>query len=168
MKWSGLLLVFVWTALALEGWEPCGTPAGCFCSVPILSEIQCLSLDQMPVFEEVIKAGVLSFTFSKGAISEVAQFEKTVWDRLQHLNFIGTDHMPCNAIAALKRPSLRILSECVVYSNTSVCIDPEVANGFNPLLLVGWMSMGCVMLVAGACIEYCYLRCTVYSATGEA
>lgn len=113
------------------GYEPCGVPAGCYCSTPVLSQIQCLrNVTVFPVFEDIIKPGVLSIVFHGSKIAGLPPFEKAEWDRLKHLSFVDTELMSCDAIAELKRPGLRIFSECVSKNNCTECI-PEEKNNCN-------------------------------------
>jgi hypothetical protein len=65
------------------------------------------------MLEDFVKPGVLSITIKDSKIVGLAPFKKKQWDRLIHLNFIDTPLLSCDAIAELKRPGLRILSECV-------------------------------------------------------
>lgn len=169
----GLLLfsLCVCSGMGLKGWEPCGTPPGCFCKAPILSEIQCLDLDRMPVFDDITTPGVLSFTFLRGSISEVTPFENTTWDRLKYLNIIDTDNLPCSAIAELQRPGLHILSECIIVqcpgaeeSNKTVsntCHTSEVAYGeafVYVVVFLNSMVAVCILVIAGVISYYSYKR----------
>ena len=108
-----VLLIFLRLTWSKQGWEPCGLPDGCFCSMPTLSQVQCVNIDVFPMFEDKLKLGVLSVTILKSNLTELTSFSKTEWDRLKHLNLIDTLLLPCTTIATLKRPGLRILSECV-------------------------------------------------------
>jgi hypothetical protein len=108
-----VFLAFMALSEARQDWEACGLPAGCFCSVPILHEIQCQSIKVFPIFDEVIKPGVTSVTIYASQIVGLAPFKKDEWDRLKHLNLIDTPLLACDSIAQLQRPGLRILSECV-------------------------------------------------------
>ena len=93
--------------------EPCGHPAGCYCTTPVMNEIHCLhNVTVFPTFDEVIKQKVLSIVFQGSKIIEIPPFEKE-WDTLKQLTFIDTDLMSCEDITKLQRTGLRILSECI-------------------------------------------------------
>ena len=97
-----------------DAFAPCGEPAGCYCSTPVLNEIHCTgNISKFPEFEDSVKPGVLSIVFYDSTITSVPPFEKDEWDRLKYLNFVETSMMSCDDIAELWRPGLRIFSECI-------------------------------------------------------
>ena len=111
--------------LTVKGWEPCGKPPGCYCTVPILHQIQCLNVSRVPAFEEHIKPGVLTFTFFKSPISEIGNFSKEEWSRLNLLNFADTNNLSCKAIAAVERPGLHIYSYCINWCSRPKTVEPR-------------------------------------------
>ena len=139
-------LVMVPGRLCLKGWEPCGTPPGCYCSAPILHQIHCMNVPEMPAFDEDIKPGVTSLVFFKSPITKVGSFDKEEWPRLNHLSFVKTENLSCDAIAALQRPGLSIQSYCI-----SCCAMPSAKRPLAGstavaliLLSLGW-SLACVL-----------------------
>jgi hypothetical protein len=105
-----------------QAWKRCGLPDhGCFCSVPTLSQVQCVNIDTFPIFDDNLKSGVLSMTILKSNITELTSFNKTEWNSLKHLNLIDTVLLPCSRIAIIKRPGLRILSECLCSCEKDEC-----------------------------------------------
>ncbi len=143
--------IFVLSLLGMtagkQSWEPCGLPGGCYCSVPVLNQIQCLTdVKVLPFFNDTIKPGVTSITFHGSQIVGLAPFLKDQWDRLKHLNFIDTPLIPCKAIAKLQRPGLRILSECVTPDTQcpppSTCPDSKERTIFLSAILVFVILLG--------------------------
>lgn len=96
-----------------QGWEPCGLPKGCYCSIPILHQIQCTNINVFPFFDELIKPGVISLTIHNSNITGLPPFNMSEWDRLHIVNFIDTPLLSCHTITELQRPGLRIFSECL-------------------------------------------------------
>ena len=94
-------------------WEPCGLPSGCYCSRPVLHDIQCKNIKVFPIFEKDVKPGVLSISITNSQLVGLPPFKKEDWDRLKYLNFIDTPLLSCEEIAKQQRPGLRILSECI-------------------------------------------------------
>ena len=134
--------------IMVGGYDPCGEPAGCYCSTPVLNQIQCTGeISEFPVFDDVIKPGVVSIVFYGTNITTVPPFDKEEWDRLKYINFVETDMMSCDAIAELWRPGLRIFSECITKKEeckTNRC------NGTGICLII----MVLVIMVASSAIVY--------------
>ena len=86
------------------------SPQVLYCSAPILHQIQCMDVPEMPAFDKDIKPGVTSLVFFKSPITKVGPFDKEEWARLNHLSFVQTENLSCEAIAALQRPRLSIQS----------------------------------------------------------
>jgi len=108
-----LVLSLLGIGAGKQTFGPCGLPAGCYCTAPILHQIQCRNVTVFPFFEDDIKPGVVSIVFHQSKIVGLNPFPEDPWHSLQELAFIDTPSMPCSAIAELKRPGLRILSECI-------------------------------------------------------
>lgn len=108
-----IVLTFVGEMHAKQDWEPCGLPSGCYCSRPILSQIHCTNISVLPLFKDLVKPGVISLAVYDSNIVGIPPFKKEEWDRLKYLSFIGTPLLMCDAIAAIKRPGLEILSKCL-------------------------------------------------------
>ena len=118
-------------ASSVVAYVPCGEPSGCHCSTPVLNQIQCTGdISEFPVFDDVIKPGVVSIVFYDTNITTVPPFEKEEWDRLKYVNFVETDMMTCDDIAELWRPGLRIFSECISKKEECKC------NGTGICLIV--------------------------------
>ena len=117
-----LILSLLGITVGTRGFEPCGIPAGCYCSTPVLNQIQCLdNITVFPLFYDLLKAEIRSIVFHRSKIAGLPQFNKKEWTGLQHLSFIETDLMSCEAIAELKRPGLRIFSECISKKQEEDC-----------------------------------------------
>jgi len=110
---GALILSLLGIGTGKQTYIPCGQPTGCYCTAPILHQIQCTNITVFPIFEDVIKPGVVSIVFHQSQIVGLPPFPQDSWIKLQQLAFIDTPSMPCSAIAELKRPGLRILSECI-------------------------------------------------------
>ncbi len=128
-------------------WEPCGLPAGCYCSVPVLHAINCRNITVFPIFEDVIKPGVLSITISDSEIIRLPPFKKGDWDRLRRVVFINTPMLDCGTIAEIRRPGLDILSECELKKHCEHRHENSIYLGLTStlLLLLLTISIGCIV-----------------------
>lgn len=104
---------FLWTVRGQGGWEPCGSPSGCECSLPVLHHIHCRNITVFPLFDDFIKPGVLALTVDDSNIAGLPPFRKDQWDRLRDVTFMSTPLLSCDSIAELRRPGLHVLSECL-------------------------------------------------------
>ena len=94
-------------------WVPCGAPRGCYCSAPVLHAIQCTDVTVFPIFEDVIKPGVVNITISKSNIVGLPPFKNDEWNSLRYLNFIDTPMILCDELDKLKQQGLKIsANEC--------------------------------------------------------
>ena len=121
-----IILAFAALISGRQAWEPCGLPAGCLCATPVLHEIHCQNITVFPIFDAVIKPGILSVTVYNSSIVGLPPFNKDEWDSLKYLNFVDTPRLSCEAIAEIQRPGLHILSECVCTTKKSCpeCTEP--------------------------------------------
>ena len=104
-----LLLSILRLIAGHQQFEPCGLPGGCYCSFPILTDIHCTdNITVFPLFDDDIKAGVLSITFYKSRIVNLPPFHAEPWKRLKVLSFIDTPHLTCEVLPRLHRPGLDI------------------------------------------------------------
>lgn len=108
-----LVLSFFGLGSGKRHFEPCGLPAGCYCSTPVLHQIQCQDLTVFPVFNHTIKAGVLGIVIYRSNIVGLPRFNKEDWSGLNELAIIKTPSLPCNVVADIARPGLTILNECI-------------------------------------------------------
>ena len=116
-----LLLSILGMISGHQEFEPCGQPRGCFCSFPVLNRIHCTqNITVFPIFDDVIKPGVLSITFYKSRIVELPPFNKEKWLRLNHLSFVDTSYLACEALPRLHRPGLDIALRWI--SNRPACL----------------------------------------------
>jgi hypothetical protein len=65
-----------------------------------------------PIFEEQLKPGVLTVFIYNSDLVGLPPFKKEEWDRLRDVVFVNTTRLSCGAIAELRRPGLRVVSEC--------------------------------------------------------
>ena len=98
--------------LVQGNWEPCGAPSGCYCSRPVLHQIHCRNITVFPIFEEHIKPGVVTVSVRNSEVAGFPPFKQAEWDRLNHITFADNPLLSCTAIAELRRPGLRIVSDC--------------------------------------------------------
>ena len=145
-----LLLLFLHVDGRVVGWEPCGVPPGCYCQTPILHQIQCLDVTRFPSFDDLLKPGVLTFTFFESPITEIQPFDEAQWPSLERLNVIDTDNLTCRAIAAIQRPGLRIYSHCIDCSAGAA--EASLVN--RPLLITLYCLVVFYVFLVGCGIYY--------------
>ena len=138
-------LLFIWLSAGVDGYKPCGIPAGCYCSSPVLTQIQCVeNITVFPLFEDSIKQEVRSIVFHRSKIVGLPLFNKEEWVRLENLNFIETDLMSCDAIAEHQRPGIRILSECISMEQDCPSCNKSVSTCLIFVLLLAMLFIGAV------------------------
>lgn len=172
-----LILLHAASGKQNKGFQPCGQPSGCYCTVPMPHQIQCLEdVKVFPIFENLIKPGVESIVFRGSQIVDLPPFRRDEWDRLKHLSFIDTPNMSCDNIAKLSQPRLTILSHCISQpcslneTNTEIEIDHRPSHKERIIflsaiivfvvLLGAWLGTVCYVL-------YCYRPTHVYTLPKE-
>ena len=106
--------------------EPCGIPAGCLCSGPILHLISCANITVFPLFPGYIKPGVVHLDLYKTRVVELPPFSEEDWPNLKVVDVRENDFLDCSSLQKLEslRPEIRLYTRC-----DSLGVEEE--NGFN-------------------------------------
>ena len=105
----GLILAFT---CVVTGFEPCGLPRGCLCSIPVLFSIRCTNVTVFPLFDAHLKVGVLSIHLDDTRLVGLNPFLERDWPNLQEITFRNNTLLACAVIDSLQRDGLLVYSDC--------------------------------------------------------
>ena len=107
----------------------------------MLYQIHCRNITVFPIFEEHIKPGVLSVSIRDSDVAGLPPSMKDEWDRLKDVSFLDTPLLSCTAIDELRRPGLRILSNCECPSRGATCKEGSTCLA-TLLILIFLVAIG--------------------------
>lgn len=126
MIWFLLLLIAVCNADV-----PCGLPSGCLCNSPIIFRLECSNISIFPSFDPIIKPGVLSISIHETKLVDMNPFLQRDWMRLKELHFRNNPLLSCAIIDSLRRPGLKIYSDCQTPQRHNIDIISTVLGGVS-------------------------------------
>lgn len=121
-KQSIITFLLVWRAIAVgaqifrppqTSTEPCGDPAGCYCSGPILHLITCTNISVFPTFPEEFKPGVTYIDIYQSQLTFLESFHPDQWFSLEYVDLRSNNKLPCWVVQnVIERKGLTVLSDC--------------------------------------------------------
>lgn len=137
MSWYKLILLCTVTTAT-----PCGLPSGCICSDPILYLISCTNISVFPIFEDVIRPGVIDIILYQTRLVALPVFTVDMWPSLKHVDVRNNSLLQCSSIVEIL--GLRIVSDCppddvtpIVHDDvTNIVYDVTHSDYATPFVLI--------------------------------